>query len=283
MAFIRGIVHLVAPAWAWLREWMFYVLPALSNLILVLLGVVLSLPTLAEKIEKTPNYRKALGAVCLLAGLVGFWFDVGQRRSSDQTNRQLLRDTSNALRKSDDLIDKTGVLVSSTNQMVTNFTVLMPQVNTLNSQVVVLNKKLEAAKGNPQLIAVLQGQIDTVRAQSAALSKQMVIGMVPIICGQMSDRAMRYIMSTQIDDLRRETPEQQAEVRIVYERDMAAILADADYLRQQLLQGETLTPEDQAQAAIFKGALSGHFAGFNGMKAAVYLYNLSKRVSPPSH
>lgn len=216
MAFIRGIVHLIAPAWAWLREWMFYVLPALSNFILVLLGVVLSLPTLAEKIEKTPSYRKALGAVCLVAGLVGFWFDVSQRHSSDQTSKTLLNDTGKNLQKSDALIDKTSALVSSTNQMVTNFTVLMPQINALNSRVFDLNRKLDAAKGNPQLISVLQSQIDAVRAQAAALSKKQLIDMVPIICGQMSNRALHYIMSTQIDDLRRETPEQQKDIRLTY-------------------------------------------------------------------
>lgn len=280
---LREIAPAISSAWEWVREWLFYILPALSNLILVLLGVLLSLPDLADKIEKTPKYRKTLGVVCLLAGLVGFGFDVGQRRSSDQTNRQLLRDTGSALKKSDDLIDKTTVLVSSTNQMVTNFAILMPKVSALDVQIGDLNRRMEAAKGNPQLIAVLQGQIDTARAQSAAASRQILIGMVQTIVDRIDQRTLQFRMATLPDDLRRETPAEQKAIQVEYQRDMSNIIADADYIRQQLLQGQTLTSDDETQAATFKAAINGDSKSFDGFAAARYLDNLAKRASSQSH
>jgi len=117
---------------------------------LVLLGVIMSLPDLATKVEKHPKYRRWFSATCLAAGLIGFVFDVTERRSSDQTNRQLLQDTRATLIKTDDLINKTDRL-----------TVLLPEVAAANQSLADLNSELRAAEGknDPKLVASLQSKL----------------------------------------------------------------------------------------------------------------------------
>jgi hypothetical protein len=76
--------------WSWLLEWFPHILPAIVNALLILAGVVMSLPKLAEKIEDTPKYRKCFAVICIGAGLIGFVFDVRARHDSDKTSSQLL-------------------------------------------------------------------------------------------------------------------------------------------------------------------------------------------------
>ena len=144
--------------WHWLWGWMAYILPAISNFILVLIGVLLSLPALAERIEKTPKYRRILAVVCLVLGLIGFLYDVFQRRSNDTDMRELISQTRQ-------LVTEEDTLVTNTSQSATNLGVLMTQVTSIDTRMAVLGAKIDEARGNPRLIAELQ-------ADAAALQKQ---------------------------------------------------------------------------------------------------------------
>lgn len=106
-------------ALSWVWSWTPYVLPAFSNLILVLLGVIMSLPNLADTIEKTPRYRRTLSVVCLVFGIVGFIYDVGQRRSADSQTKQLLTGISTDVQNTKSLLPKVDTEVTNTNGLVT--------------------------------------------------------------------------------------------------------------------------------------------------------------------
>ncbi|HKM85285.1 MAG TPA: hypothetical protein VJW96_03700 [Terriglobales bacterium] len=294
--------HCVKDAWFWLLGWLVYVLPALSNLVLVLLGVLLSLPTLAEKIEKTPKYRTALGVICLIAGLVGFCFDVGQRRSSDQTNRQLLQDTGKALKKTDDLVDKTNDLVTRTSQMVNTFGILMPQISALNAQMADINKKIEAAKGNPQLIAALQAQASATKAQADSLSRTLSLSFAPGIVAEMQYWAQKW----DLDDRAIEREERQQKEKAPpntspqeiaklleplgkrrsamnagHTEQILPLMTNANYIREQLLHGSESTQDDKQNALIFAKVLAGQSINWGQMgQVTRYMDSLVKKFTP---
>jgi phosphoribosylanthranilate isomerase len=175
----------------WLWEWLIYVLPAISNLILVLLGVVMSLPKLAEAIEETPKYRKLLAAICLIAGFVGFAFDVSQRRTSDQTNHQLLEDVKKSVDTLKDVAEKTNRAVDNTNSLVTSSSLEWAQLTSLNANISGLNIKIEGARGNAKLLARLQGEADAAKKRAAQSTERILATTVP-----QSIEEMRRLYST---------------------------------------------------------------------------------------
>jgi hypothetical protein len=133
------------------RDWFPYILPAVSNLILVLLGIIMSFPALAERVEKTPKHRKGVAWTCLILGLIGLIFDVGQRHSSDKTNKQLLENVGTALANTNELVQDTRTLV-------TTVSVTMPRLNELDVKLAGLNKQIAKSETDPKVLAELQRQ-----------------------------------------------------------------------------------------------------------------------------
>jgi hypothetical protein len=79
VAILRYILDLLADA-----------LPDISNLLLGVLGVLMSLPKLAEKIEENPRLRYSLGIFCILLGFGGFALSIKQRHQSESEMRRLV-------------------------------------------------------------------------------------------------------------------------------------------------------------------------------------------------
>jgi len=89
-----------------------YILPALSNSILVLLGIVLSFGTLTERIERNAKYQKWLAAICLVSGLIGLFYEVAERRSSDQATKILVQNTNGLVQATTTLVNRTNDVLS---------------------------------------------------------------------------------------------------------------------------------------------------------------------------
>jgi hypothetical protein len=83
--------------WGWLLD----VLPEISNLILVLVGVGLSLPKLAERVEEYKPTRLAIAALCFLIGLGGFWSSVKQKHELESQINQLVNSAITQATKDD--------------------------------------------------------------------------------------------------------------------------------------------------------------------------------------
>jgi hypothetical protein len=115
-----------------LWEWVPYILPAFSNFILVLLGIVLSFATLTERIEKNTKYQKGLAAICLILGLVGLGYEVTERRSNDQATKTLIKDTQTAVQNTNGLVQTTTILVNKTNDVVSRLGSVELLVTALN-------------------------------------------------------------------------------------------------------------------------------------------------------
>ncbi len=175
-------------------------------------------------------------------------------------------------------------------------TLLLAQTYLANQHLVKLEGQMAAAKGNPELIALLQKQAEAAKAQVTAASDQLLIGMVQTVANQMNRRAFQYSRErTSITDnasyaAPKDIPARKkvasaaiAQLNYRYQIDMTGLLSIADHLRQQILQGQKLTPEDEKEAASFKSALDGDFSTFDGERIATYLDNLTKRIPQQSH
>jgi hypothetical protein len=122
--------------------WMPYVLPAISNFILVILGIVLSFPRLTDSIEKNTTHQRLLAIICLVFGGVGLIFDISQRASSEQSIKTLIgqttqtvTNTNNLVTTTNDLAHKTTTMVENTNDVVSRIGRLEPLIATTKRMV----------------------------------------------------------------------------------------------------------------------------------------------------
>lgn len=126
---MNWIHHFAASLWGWMP----YVLPALSNFILVLLGIVLSFSTLTDRIEQNSKYKKGLAAICLLSGFVGLVYDVSGRRINDQSTKTLIDSAQTAVGKTNELVKETTILVQTSNDMASRLGSVQLSVAALNT------------------------------------------------------------------------------------------------------------------------------------------------------
>jgi DNA-binding protein YbaB len=166
--FLLPLFHRLHTVWTWLWNWLIYVLPAMSNLILILVGIIMSLPKLAEDIENSPKSRKIFAAVCLVAGLVGFYFQVKRDRDTDIYAHALME-------KVDKDLTNTNQELQTTNQLVSSLTVMVTDMVTINGRLSTLDVKIDAARGNPDLVHTLQNEIEAAQQQAQDAARRVQI------------------------------------------------------------------------------------------------------------
>lgn len=163
-----------------LSEWVPFILPALSNLILVFLGVVLSFPSVTDEVEKNRTLFRIVGMVAISFGLIGFVFDVRERHSAAVSNEQLTKSTTA-------LVDNTTKLASSTKTTVDELNLLLPQVKTLNEQFAMYSAKSELARkqGNKRLADYFESQANIAKQQQKLATRQVLLDAAPRLLSQM--------------------------------------------------------------------------------------------------
>jgi len=282
--------------------WAVDALPDISNLILVLVGVIMSLPKLAEKIEDHAVARYSVAFGCIFLGLCGFVVSVSQRRSATAQMSTLVDNVNKLVVSTNTLVSSTNTDVTNTTTLVTTFGILTPQINSLNARVVDLDKKIEAAKGNPERIATLQAQAAALQEQSDAASRQVLLAMVPGVSEQLRDLQFQwerenetiiqqfYAAFARAKDKERELRSEQVRKRSDLDRSYSArirpVLITADYLRQLLLNRlppSDLTEQDKRVATMIADFFAGKTGGLIYPESvASYLTDLSKRVDAAS-
>lgn len=292
MAYLRHI-------WSWLRDWLPYILPAISNLILVLLGIIMSLPALAEKVEQTPRHRKWLATTCLIFGLIGFIFDVSQRRSSDATNKTLLENVGTALQNTDDL-------VKQTTNLVTTASITVPKLNELDGKIANLKIQIAKNQNDPKVLANLQHQAKQLQDQRDDLSRElMTMTLAPQIAKQLRDWEGDWKADQHDNHLkgweesfqyRNEHPNDSQGQNAIderwqrvydktdhdYEKKLGQIIASAELVRKDLLERIPGEQVDITEQAKFAEALRDS-GSLNRVEAADYLDSLVLRVPLPIH
>lgn len=303
-------MHCVQAIRSWVLEWGPYALPALANGVLVFLGVWLSLPDFAQKVQDNPTYRKLLAALCIALGLVGFIADVRARHDSDKSSRQLIEKVGTALGKTNELLTKTDLLMTNTNTLVTFTTLALPQLAELKATVAGLQEKITTAKQqhDPQRVAALEAKAQETQQQADRISKILqALGWVPILVQQLRDWLPRLRMTMEdlngnetselkqyvtahpqdqaegIDRINQKWRIEESKANEQADNDLKALMANAEFVRNELL--KWVPPQFQNA---FDKTMEQQFAqaqrdlrGVDPIRDAAYLEDLTKRVRPP--
>jgi hypothetical protein len=274
-------------------------LPDISNILLAILGVLMSFPEKAQEIERSPVWRKAIAYSCIAVGVAGFAASIYQRRQFSSDIRHLVNDDAK-------LVANTGSLVSSTSTMVTGFGILMPRLAALESHVSDLDVKIASAreKHDPRLVADLQAQVIATRKEAAKLSETMLLSLAPGVVSEMQYWAHKWPEddASLTDEIQRvlsahpsASPE---ESRLLIEpiqrrrsylsaentMQIQPLLTNANYIREALLRNSEKTQEDKAVDAIFAKALAGQSINWVEMiSIADYMQELVRRGGAPQH
>jgi len=257
----------------------------------------MSLPQKAEDIEKNPAMRRLFALVCIVLGVAGFMASGYQRHQASSQMGTLVTNSKALVERTSTLVDNMATVV-----------VLVPQVSALNAKVVELGKKIEAAKGNPQLVSILQSQAKDVQKQADVASQQLVLAMVPgvaqvlhnlasdwyakddAIVTKYSSISMDALSRYRDDPAQRDAAQRAAQNELVRQKlqlarlqllQLQTILQAADSLRRQLLNQlhSNQTQGDKDEAALFAEALAGKAADpIYLMKSGPYLQDLAERV-----
>jgi hypothetical protein len=166
----------------------------------------------------------------------------------------------------------------------------MPEVNVLNANVGDLEVKIEAAKGNPQLLASLQAQVAAAKYQADRASKELLLAIAPGIASDLHWLGLRWDNeSASVDEFissASEKRQRRLSVDQKYSELSQSSLPTADTFRREFLQQMPVTeqtPEERSEAVVFAKSVAGQsMSSREVMDAGSYLLGLSHRVAANS-
>lgn len=263
------------------------VLPELLNIVLVFVGIFLSFPAFAERVEKNNAARRTVSIVCIVLGVLGFVVSVRQRHESTTQMKTL--------------VTNTNTLVLNTNRLVDQVTILSPQVAEANAKLSSLKDQRRAAvvARDPQLVARLQTQVVEAEKRANEASRNLALTVFPKVLEALGNAQTKYFVTMKKgiqgkyeNEMLRATEERRHEINRLMERESAGarqefeqevrvVLPTVDYLLQNLLKGLPQTDEDKAEAAVVSSALAGGNLAIPQIdQLIVYLFRLSNRFIP---
>lgn len=201
--------------------------------------------------------------------------------------------------KDRDAHDLAEALATATEQQQTMMlNVLTIQVTKSNSDLAAVYRKIDAAKGNPQLIAVLQGQAAEAKKKADSASRQWLLALVPVISENLSQVAHPWVGRIALMDyynravianddpnvkakLRKEEQQELSRLDAKYAEQARPLMQIADNVRKQLLEllASSQTEEDKREADVFA---KSPYELQDVTEALQYLRELAHRVSVAS-
>lgn len=263
-------------------------LPDFSDVLLGVLGVIMSFPKLADRIEASSFSRWIIASSCIAVALAGFIARSYQRSQETAEMGTLITNTNTLVTGTNTLISKTNTLTTETSDVL----LMVPQVAAISANMDAIEEQMAEAKGNPKALAALRLQAEKARREETCATNRVLVSTMNLITSQMRQRAMGFTFRIKniLDQAssgpishrevhRKEGQDTAAKLTTDYNNDMRALLVTADYLRQMMLQGRKLTAEDDNQAVQFKAALEGDMNSFQVGEALNYLDRLAKKTS----
>lgn len=278
-----------AKIWHCVREWWPYIWPALSNSFFVIAGVLLCFQKVLDMIGQSKRLRGVFAGMCVVAGLIGFVSDVRQRRDSDVEQRQ-----SDV--RMQQVISQNSTEVGNTGRILTQLSIVVPQLTAINSKIAAVELNIEAAKGNPVLLARYQVQIRALQEQAQNVQRKTLLAMEPQVANELEvlaqgwaedwDNMKNSIQGSALHSLAPgeadRIAQQMKELPRVYMARSRPVFVSADELRVELLQflppDQALNEEDKS-TPIFQNASVGYFSFSDLFQASDYLNSLAKKVS----
>lgn len=270
--------------------WLVYILPALSNLILIALGIVMSLPKLADTIERTPSYRWGLAALCIIFGLIGFSFDVYQRRASDLATNTMITETTQLIKSTTKSNDVIGILAFQFGSAVSSLADLRDQLADAEK------------RDDPRRIAEIQEEMKESREQATSTSRQLILASLPDVIAQMeywknkwdADRLPIASRITAVQEDRSyiiahhenwdmqiaKLNDELSRVDVADSNKVAPVMRRANILREQITHGTVQTNDDKYAAVTFAKVVADEPISFGELIFALkYMQDISQRFA----
>lgn len=280
---------------------LFDILPDITNFLLAVLGVMMSFPEKAEKLEKNPFWRRTIAGLCIVFGLAGFAASTYQRHQATSQMTSVQNGMQTTVANTNTLLTNTNTLVTNINRVV----LMVPQLATLNANVTDLQNKIAAARGNPQLIATLQAQLAAAKTQANTVSRQILLTTLTGGVQQMrsvadkwgsedrvlvnhikeygQDRAYFKDRNIPVDERIAELRKKQEDQNAEYSKQVMPLIVSVDFLRQQLIQGSDPSQEDRSVASTFAKVLAGETIQWIQMRFATdYMEKLANKLKSTS-
>jgi hypothetical protein len=169
--------------WTRFKEWLPFFIPALSNFVLVLAGIWMSLPDFATSVEKNRMAKRGFGALCLVFGIVGLIYEATERHHAEQSSQELFQEVKSGLDKTDVELRKTDTLLDKMSTVETGVSLVDANINKLNGQLSVAIKARDTVRE-----AQLKKELLDANAAKTALLKQ-VISNAKLVAGRLRDLA----------------------------------------------------------------------------------------------
>lgn len=282
--------------WDYLRQaWLILAaaLPDISATVFSVLGVLMSFPEKASAWEDKAWIRRSVQVACFVCAAAGLYVGTRDRLDAEAEMKHLAEQT-----------DKD---VSNTTTMVSNFSLLMPKLNGFQSQLDELRNKEDAAKGNPELVALYKSQIAAVEGEKERVSRQLTFSTVTPVLDSLRAWANRWRdedndiararyaaernlgpnpSALELERVDKPFELRRSELTNVMNRDAGSTMLNADTLRQQLLPLVKVDQADQAAGRLFAKLESGQQMSWKDIvDMDGYMYGLAlraKQARPPT-
>jgi hypothetical protein len=166
----------LAYIWSVITDWLGAFLPAFSNLVLVILGIVLSFQKFTERIEGSSRLRRSLVITCFVLGGISFWSDVRERHASRVSSQILLTNVGTTMQGVQSELKKTDALMDDTARLIGSASVTLPKLNDIQMDITTLKTQINQAreKHDPRLIAQLEGKLKQAESQKTIVASQLL-------------------------------------------------------------------------------------------------------------
>jgi hypothetical protein len=275
-------------------------LPEMSNAALVLVGVILYFQRYIGWVEQHPKFRDFLCGTCLILAAGGGYVSIHQRHDAERDAKGLVGNTNNLINDTRTLVAETEKIVSNTSdtrQKVDNLTFMFQSKSVEKTE---LEAKI-ASTSNPIEAAKLKSQLATNETLLKIATQEVVSGMkiwtekfaqddnsIANVYLLQKNAALTEASRTGVKQLNLGSIAEAVEnVRLEEAKNNAAQVSDlikhANALREQLLKGSEMTPDDYNNQAIFSNLLAGQPLTFREMLDITrYMQALVQRKLPDS-
>jgi hypothetical protein len=190
------------------------------------------------------------------------------------------------------------------NQQLTNISFLRFQITTARAQLDRIELAQKAARGNQQKLDSLSAEKAALQEQISSANRNLFLSMAPLILKEMEAWSAKWNRDdSPYDNQRKLWPmnhpnateqERDAALKVIFDQrasmnaqnttDVLLTMATADQLRQELLRGFEMTPDDIKIASIFADVLQGTPIDWNQMRrATAYMETLVKKQPGPTN
>lgn len=175
--------------WTWFKEWLPFLIPALSNFVLVLAGIWMSLPNFATSVEASTKARRSFGILCLVFGIIALAYDATERHHAEQSSQKLFQEVKSGLDKTDVELRQTDALLGKMSTVETGVSLipaLDAKISRIDSQISLAKKRQDTIE-----VSKLQKQLDEAKTAKIVLSKQ-VISNAWLVVAQLRESARNW-------------------------------------------------------------------------------------------